>query len=79
MADPVLLVDDGEKLSAMLRTYLGQNGFDVDCRPDVASGLKADREKIFEPFYRMAAVAENAKGGIGLGLALALFGAGVVR
>lgn len=30
----------------------------------------ADREKIFEPFYRTAGAAENAKGGIGLGLAL---------
>lgn len=30
----------------------------------------ADREKIFEPFYRAAAAAEHARGGIGLGLAL---------
>lgn len=44
MADRVLLVDDDEKLSAMLRTYLGQNGFEVDCRHDVASGLEAFRQ-----------------------------------
>ncbi len=44
MADRVLIVDDDERLLAMLRTYLGQHGFEVECRPDVASGLKAFRQ-----------------------------------
>jgi DNA-binding response OmpR family regulator len=35
----VLLVDDDEKLSEMLRDYLGRNGFTVETRLDAASGL----------------------------------------
>jgi signal transduction histidine kinase len=31
---------------------------------------ESEREKIFEPFYRLPGPAKRAKGGIGLGLAL---------
>lgn len=37
----VLLVDDDDRLAAMLRTYLASHGFDADHRGDGASGLAA--------------------------------------
>jgi len=43
MADRVLILDDDDRLAAMLGTYLGERGLVVDHRPDVASGLEALR------------------------------------
>ncbi len=43
MADRVLILDDDERLAAMLGTYLGERGWVVAHRPDVSSGLSALR------------------------------------
>ena len=43
MADRVLILDDDDRLAAMLGPYLGERGLVVDHRPDVASGLEALR------------------------------------
>ena len=43
MSARVLLVDDDEKLSEMLRDYLGRAGYEVETRLDAASGLAASR------------------------------------
>src|SRR5512134_1966605 len=41
MADHVLLIDDDESLTAMLREYLRGFGFAVEARPDGGRGLAA--------------------------------------
>jgi signal transduction histidine kinase len=41
------------------------------CIEDRGPGVpEAEREKIFEPFYRPAGIRESADGGVGLGLSL---------
>ena len=39
--DQVLLIEDDERLAAMLSEYLGSTGFAVRAAPDAASGLRA--------------------------------------
>jgi len=41
MIDRVLIIDDDERLAAMLASYLGARGYAVDHRADGRSGLKA--------------------------------------
>jgi len=41
MAHRVLIIDDDDRLAAMLRTYLSERGLEADSRPDVTSGLAA--------------------------------------
>ncbi|NRA35504.1 MAG: response regulator transcription factor [Polyangiaceae bacterium] len=45
MSLPVLIIDDDEKLSSMVASYLGGRGVTVECRADAATGLAALREK----------------------------------
>jgi DNA-binding response OmpR family regulator len=39
MTAPILIIEDDERLSAMVSQYLGEAGFRVSCRPDAAQGL----------------------------------------
>ena len=41
MTHRILIIDDDDRLAAMLRAYLGERGLEADSRPDVASGLAA--------------------------------------
>jgi len=41
MADRILIIDDDERLAAMLASYLGARGFAVDHRGDGRAGLAA--------------------------------------
>ncbi len=48
MADRVLILDDDERLAAMLGTYLGERGWSVDHRADVTTGLAALRRGAYD-------------------------------
>src|SRR4029079_1837252 len=41
MADRILIIDDDERLAAMLASYLGARGFTVEHRVDGKTGLQA--------------------------------------
>ena len=41
MTPRVLIIDDDDRLAAMLRTWLRERGLEADSRPDVATGLAA--------------------------------------
>ena len=48
MADRILILDDDDRLAAMLGTYLGERGLVVEHRGDVASGLQALRRDSYD-------------------------------
>ena len=48
MATRVLLIDDDAKLFELLRSYLGQNDFDVSHAPDGLAGLSMLDEGVFD-------------------------------
>lgn len=48
MPERVLLIDDDERLAALLRRYLGERGLEVDTRPDVSSGMSALRSRAYD-------------------------------
>lgn len=43
MSGRVLMIEDDDRLSAMVAEYLGEHGFEVEVRGDAASGLDASR------------------------------------
>lgn len=48
MTPSLLIIDDDERLSAMLAEYLSGNGFRVHCRGDAAAGLRALQREAFD-------------------------------
>ncbi|MCB9760619.1 MAG: response regulator transcription factor [Alphaproteobacteria bacterium] len=48
MSERVLIIDDDERLAAMLSTYLSKRGYGVVTRPDAASGQAALREGAYD-------------------------------
>ncbi len=48
MPERVLVIDDDERLSALLRRYLGERGLEVHTRPDARSGQEALRSRSFD-------------------------------
>jgi two-component system, OmpR family, phosphate regulon response regulator OmpR len=48
MAEHVLLIEDDERLSAMVSEYLGARGIKVTARPTATEGLKLVRRGGFE-------------------------------
>jgi len=48
MAERILMIEDDERLSAMLREYLGPLGLDVTARPNAREGLALLRRQVFD-------------------------------
>jgi two-component system phosphate regulon response regulator OmpR len=48
MTPSLLIIDDDERLSAMLAEYLSGNGFRVQCRSDAAAGLRTLQREAFD-------------------------------